>query len=152
METEFRQIQQMFEHLQTNNGILHDKLNRFIGYNDTLTEVVKNMNGLVHTTAIAVAKNAILHDRMDTEIKNINVLVHTAVATNATMNAMAKFTEDMDKYMADPSEEVRGYQMVPSVYYYKQYNNYFCYLDAENNNRPIDVPIARPTFIPQPNA
>ena len=85
---EFRRMQRhfekMFEHqriTQTNNSILHDKLNRLIGYNDTLIEVVKNMNGLVHTTA---------------------------VATNASMNAMAKFTEDMEKYMADTSVEVRG--------------------------------------------
>ena len=111
METEFRQIQQMFEHLQTNNRILHEKLNRFIGYNDTLTEVGKNMNGLVHTTAIAVAKIAILHEKMDTEIKNINVVVHTtAVATNGSMNAIAKNGHHSPSQYASSSNYGRNYQ------------------------------------------
>ena len=116
---EFRQMQRNFERMfeqqritQTNNALLHEKLNRFIGYNETLTEVVKNMNVLVHTTAIAVVKNAILHEKMDSEMRNINILVfNTAVATNAGMNAIAKFTEDMKKYMEYLTEEVKGYQM-----------------------------------------
>ena len=118
---EFRQMQRNFERMfeqqritQTNITLLHEKLNRFIGYNETLTEVVKNMNVLVHTTAIAVAKNAVLHGTMDSEMKKINVLVfNTAVATNAGMNAIAKFTEDMEKFMEHPTEEVKAYQMGP---------------------------------------
>ena len=116
---EFRQMERNFERMfeqqritQTNIALLHEKLNRFIGYNETLTEVVKNMNVLVHTTAIAVVKNAILHEKMDSEMRNINILVfNTAVATNAGMNAIAKFTEDMKKYMEYLTEEVKGYQM-----------------------------------------